>query len=197
MNIGFDVDGVLTDYYKYQVERGEEFLGRPPENLKGHEVRKIFNCTASERRRFWAHCIWRYFWSEEPREGAAEYVNRLKENGHDIYLITSRAYCAGKNPIGIVFRRMLRRWLKKNGIPYDKICFCDEEIAADDKLRYCLKYKISYMFEDSVSNLMKIKDITNAICFKAPYNEHIDFDNIRMIESFTDILLEENDPVTE
>ena len=61
-----------------------------------------------------------------------------------------------------------RRWLKKSGIQYEEITFCDE-----DKLPALKKYNISYMVEDDPDNIMAMHDITKVICMNAKCNQHL------------------------
>ena len=57
-----------------------------------------------------------YFLELDPLEGAVEYINKLKEEGNEIYFITRR-----QNTLKM--KHMTKKWLKKQGFKYDKVFF--------------------------------------------------------------------------
>ncbi len=187
MNIGFDVDGVLTDIYTFQMKYGKRVFGRSAINKNCYDIKDMFGCTETQRKGFWIKSIWRYGIFEKPRDYASEFINKLNENGDNVYIITSRAFCTKRNVLGKLFRAMLRSWLKRNGIKYDGIFFCDDDTAADEKLEYCQKLNISWMFEDTEANIRKICEYTRVVCMVTEYNKNVFGERILRINSFRDL----------
>lgn len=182
MNIGIDVDGVLTDLEKFQLENGKKYFGENSVvNDKAYDIQEIFNCSKAKREKFWTKYIWNYCLKEKVSLENREYIKKIKEEGNKIYIITGRVHTTKNNFMGKLFRKMLIRFLEKNEIPYDEIIYCNEKNSAEDKLEICKKYNIDVMFEDKVENIKAIKDIAKVICFNAKYNEdYVDSDVVRV-----------------
>lgn len=164
MRIGLDVDGVLTNLEKYQLQKGIEYFGK--EKLideSAYDIREMFGCTEEERERFWIKYIWEYCLLEKSRDGASELTQKLKSNGDYIYIITGRAHTTEKNMCGILFRKMLIYKLKKDGIKYDDIFFCNENNSANEKYEICKRLNLDVMIDDKVENVKEIKKICKVI----------------------------------
>ena len=178
MNIGVDVDGVLVDMEGYQLRTGTEYFkkkyGKDVVDPKGYDIEDIFDCTHKEREKFWLKYIWAYCLKEPIFPYAAETLTKLHEKGHNIVIITSRAHTTEKGLTGWVFRKMLLRWLKKNGVYYDKIVYCTEKNSGEDKRRVCLEENIDVMIDDKPENLNAIMDNLKVMCYPAVWNEDID-----------------------
>lgn len=188
MRIGVDVDGVLTYLLRYQLKYGKKYFKNCKKiNENEIDIEGIFGCTHKEREKFWIKYIWKYCLSEPARENAAATLRKLKEEGHEIYIITGRAHTTEKGITGWLFRKMLIYWLKKEGIPYDKIIFCSEKNSDIDKRKYCIENKIDVMIDDKVENLLAVKDIVKAICFEDNNNRMLNDDNIEKVRNFNQV----------
>ena len=87
-NIGVDVDGVLTNLEKFQLENGKKFFGENKiVNKNAYDVKDIFDCSSSEREKFWLKYIWKYSIEEEMTPYASDVLNKLKDEGNKIYII--------------------------------------------------------------------------------------------------------------
>ena len=131
MRIAFDVDGVFTDIEKYQLTRGKKYFKNiPEENLKSDEydVEEIFNVSHKERNKFWTKYIFDYCIKEPMRKDASITLNKLHEEGHEIYIVTGRVHTLEKGFVGALFRKMLIDWLtpkcsvRQGGRPILKWC---------------------------------------------------------------------------
>lgn len=76
------------------------------------------------------------------RKGACEALGRLREEGHEIIILTARQRDWFGNP-----EKLSRDWLEKRRIPYDEIV---AEIQMDDKARFCREHGISAIVDDRV-----------------------------------------------
>lgn len=171
MNIGIDVDGVLTDYEWYmdffasKLERGVQI------NACEYNMVKRYNWTKKQEKKFHRkHFLW-YVQKMPIRENVAATINALKAEGHRIYIITARAYADKKTMFGSLMRTCLKRWLAVNALEYDKLVFVDWKNSAEKKAEWAKKLEIDVFLEDTVENIDKLKDICKVICVRAGYNE--------------------------
>lgn len=79
-----------------------------------------------------------FYWEVEPKEGAVESLQKLKEEGHYIILYTARnmeTFSSNLGKINAVQGPVLFDWLKKYEIPYDEIYFGkpSADVYIDDK----------------------------------------------------------------
>lgn len=187
MNIGLDIDGCLTDIEKFHFTYGVPFFEKKFHkcivNENGKSIRQLFDCSKKEEARFWLKHSIKYSIKDPVRDGASEFTKWAYENGHKIYIITSRAMSTKKNVIGKIMRFAVKRWLKKSGIQYDDITFCDE-----DKLPALKKYNVSYMVEDDPDNIVAMQDITKVICIAAKCNEHLTKEYACRCQCFDEVL---------
>lgn len=187
MNLGLDIDGVLTDIEKYQFKYGIPFFkqnyNKDVVNESGKDIKKIFDCTKEEELKFWKKNLVRYAIVESARDNAAEYTKWAYESGHHIYIITSRIFSTKQNFLGKLMRFIVKNWLKRNNIRYDDIFFCDE-----DKADAIKKYNVEYMVEDDPDNINALKDLTQIICMNAKCNEHITDDKVKRCYNFSEII---------
>ena len=187
MNIGLDIDGCLTDIEQFHLQYGIPFFEKKFHkklvNERGKTIQQLFDCTKKEEAKFWLRHMIKYTIKDPVREGAAEFTRWAYENGHKIYIITSRAFSTKENVIGKLARWSVRRWLKKSGIRYENITFCDE-----DKLPALKKYHVNYMVEDDPDNIIAMHDITKVICINAKCNEHLVKESACRCDSFEEVL---------
>lgn len=185
MNIGVDVDGVLNDLETYQLKYGRlYFSANPIVDATAYDIQEIFACTRYERQNFWRRYIWKYCLIEPARENASTNLCLLRELGHNIYIITSRAYVSENGLMGFLFRRMLTRWLKRQKIPFNEIVFCSESHSATEKAEACKKLEIDVMLEDKIDNIEAIAPIAKVICFNAAWNRNLSIPEITRVGSF-------------
>jgi uncharacterized HAD superfamily protein len=77
---------------------------------------------------------------------AVETINKLKEEGHEIILITARW-----NDIGVDTESITKKWLKKHGIKYDKFI-----MNAQDKGEVAFENKLDVFVDDSLKNCLSV-----------------------------------------
>lgn len=168
MNIGFDIDGVLTNIENFQIEEGKKHFKTEVVNPKGFSIKEMFGCTEKEEYEFWKKNILKYSIAEPAREGIAEVIKKLRTDGNKIHIITSRYFTDKDNVLGKVMRTIVREWLIENGIEYDDIVFCGEDKSDAIKDKY-----ISVMVEDNPDNIKKLSNLTDVISVKCNYNRDI------------------------
>ncbi len=172
MNIGIDIDGVLTDMENYIGTVGKKYTF---ENNLGFDdtmnTNTIYGFLSKEdSHRFWDAHWEKYATTIKMRKNASNVIEKIKNDGNKIIIITARTYDSQIIKDGIKRQKnmeeLIIKWLNENNIKYDKIIFSNL-----NKLQNCLDNKIDIMIEDSISNIEKLKDYMKIICFDAKYNQ--------------------------
>ncbi len=188
MNIGIDIDGVLTDLENYIGTVGKKYMLE--NNLDfDEEMHKntIYGFLSKED----SHQFWDMHWEKyattiKMRKNARNVIEKLKNDGNKIIIITSRTYDSQIIKDGIErqenMKKLIIKWLKKNNINYDKIVFSNL-----NKLKNCLDNKIDIMIEDSVSNIEQLKNYMKIICFNAKYNQSYANSQIYRVSNWDDV----------
>ena len=189
MRIGIDIDGVLTDVERWQLDYGSKFYYERYQkeivNFEGYDTNQIFNVDDKLDEEFWREYFKEYSLNVEARKFANEVIDKLKQEGHQIYIITARGSFLSHSADVMSIeenQQIVLNWLKNNHINYDKIIFSPE-----DKLDICKENNIDLMIEDKVDNVNKISKIIPVICFHAGYNKDCKNSNIIRCYSWYDI----------
>ncbi len=187
-NIAFDVDGVLTNLEKFQLDTGRKYFGEDSvKDSSKYDVKDIFCVSKKEREKYWLKYIWPYCITEKMRENASEISKKLKEDGHKLYVITGRVHTTEEGVRGKLFRKMLLSWLKKNDFIYDEIIYVNENNSAEEKFNACKENNIDLIIEDKKENIEAIKDISKIICINAKYNEDVDFNDVVRVDNLDNV----------
>jgi len=186
MRIGIDIDGVLTDIEKWQLDVGGKYFyekhNKDLINPDAYDTKEMYGVDEKIDNEFWQEFLFDYATNEPARKFAGEVIRKLKNSGNEIYIITARILANQNNELGEKMRNIVKNWLEHYGIYYDKIIFCP-----DDKVEVCLKNKINIMIEDSPKNIMQISSYIPVICYSAKYNQECVGDNITRCYSWYDI----------
>ena len=160
MNIGIDIDGVLTTDDEYLMDCISNY------------------CFENNLDSFTDPYAYEFNIDNEPaRKFASEVTKKLKSDGHHIYIITARHDC--KKP---EMKRRIENWLNKNNISYDKL-IC----ANVPKIKEIQENNIDIMIEDSPSTIPQINDIVKVFCYDARYNKELKLNNVTRVFSWYDI----------
>lgn len=151
MNIGIDIDDTISDTYavlfpyaeKYTAEelkRNIEFSGK---ELKTHlYVETFHNWSEEEAKNFWRKYYQEIMEKVRPKVLAKEVIEKLKEEGKHIYLITAR-FPSEEFDI----EELTRKWLGNYGIMYDELI-----MNAQNKVEIAIEKKIDIFIDDSYKN---------------------------------------------
>lgn len=186
MKIGIDLDGVLTDIEKFQIDDGSAFFikerNKHLENAKGYTTSEIFEVVDEEEGAFWLKAT--YYFKEPPRKFASEVVNLLKKEGHEIYIITNRVADLTYSTIPKEqMKKIVEKWLKKHKIKFDKLVF-----SSGTKVKEIKENNIDIMIEDSPQKTLEISKHCKVFCYDARYNSQIKNNkNITRVFSWYDI----------
>ena len=181
MNIGIDVDGVLTDIQGFNLKHAPPFFKkkfkRDVADKYSYDIRDIFKCSEVEYKAYWKKYLLKYVLFKPVRNGAKEVINQLRKDGHTVIIITKRVFTCNDDFRGRLMRLLIKNWLWRNGIKYDDIVFCDNDIL-DSKLTACMNKKIDVMIDDEPININAIAPIAKVICFSASYNCDCEGENV-------------------
>lgn len=191
MRIGIDIDGVLTNDDEYILSCTSKYCYE--NNLNGfvepyeYEYRKLdWNQQILDDYRI--KYFDEYVDNEPARKFASEVINKLKNDGHEVFIITGRYKSYDNTLDGENMRLRIKNWLKKNKIEYDKLIF-----AKVPKIKELKENKIDLMIEDSPSTIHIIKDIVKVFCFDTRYNQELNLDNVTRVFSWYDIYMKVNE----
>lgn len=162
MDIGMDLDGVLAHIEKELFTRIEKTFGVEVGDIHLIGFEKFFEDNGLDAT--WLQKQWKdeWLWARAvPDEENIAALLDWKSRGHQIHIITGRA----EKETSMV----TRSWLRKHGIPTDKLSF--EPIMY--KLDYLKAREIPVMFEDMFFEANKIASY-GIPCFvvKRTYNEN-------------------------
>lgn len=171
MNIGIDIDGVITNVdFLSILGKNTPVLDRESKNLKTNNraLRKLLYKGIA-------------FYSKHSklRPDASKYIKLLKAEGNRIIIITKRKFANEDSKEGENIRALVELFLLENDIPYDKIIF-----STGDKLEDCTIENITIMLEDSPKNTASISQRVPVILMDTPYNQNTAGDNVFRVNSW-------------
>jgi inosine-uridine nucleoside N-ribohydrolase len=173
MRIGIGVDNVISNFNEVLLQ---EFLIHDKE-LKNNGIvninadyitRGMFDWTQEEVDNFYLSNIERIVKKLDVIDGAEEYINKLKQDGHKIYIITGR-----DNGEYSDLYVMTKEWLNKFNIYYDELILTNAyKNDKHGKTEKCLENNIDIMIDDSV-HICKdcIEHNITTLLMDTPYNK--------------------------
>lgn len=185
MRIGIDIDGVLTDEYSFVLDYGTKYFSEKKIKYNLHndiyDSENIFEVTEKQYNDFWEKYIFYYSENILIRPFASEVIKRLKSDGNDIYIITSRSFTTYENKYKAKMQNIVKKWLDKNNVVYDELIF------SRNKSDICKEKNIDIMIEDKPENISLISKDRLVICYDHPYNNKLTNENIIRCYSWFDI----------
>lgn len=159
MNIGIDIDNTITEVqnelnkaaYDYAIKLGKNIENddNPFKDIKnnGDTYKKKFQFSYDELKHFLKNIQEEITNKAKPRDNAVEVINRLKKEGHKIFIITARDSEFHDNPY-----LLSKNWLDKNNIEYDKII-----VNAREKGTICKNENIDLFIDDQLNNCVDVE----------------------------------------
>jgi len=188
MNIGIDIDGVLTDIHDFNLRHAPPFFkkkyDREVVDDAPYDIRDIFKCPDKEWLAYWKRYLLKYAIVEPARAGAKEFTEKLVRDGHEIIIISKRVFAANeKGFIGKVMRKLVKNWLNRNGILHGDVVFCVHD-DPDIKREVCLEKNVKILIDDEPTNIFSVAAIAKVLCFDTTYNRHCEGENIFRVRNF-------------
>lgn len=186
MRIGIDIDGVLTNIERFIVDYGTKFCienNLPIEIETGYyDESKAFHWTEEQTLKFWNEYIVYYATKYPVRDFASEVIHKLKEEGHEIYIVTARNEYGLTDEYYGKMRELVDAWLKDNDICYDKIIYTE-----GSKLPYCVGNYVELLIEDNPEQVKNVAEKLPVFCFDNQYNKNVEGKNITRVFSWYDV----------
>ena len=185
MRIGIDIDDVISSFsnamLKEYLKHDKQIGGKGIVNKTATATRRgMFDWDKDEEEKFYKDNIERIAINLKPINNAKKYIDKLKKDGNEIYIITGRDNGEYTNP-----KEMTEKWLEKYAIYYDKLIFTNA-YNKNEKAEACIKHKIDLMIDDSVSHLKNIKETgTKVLLMDTRYNKYDD--ELERVLSWKDI----------
>ena len=178
MNIGIDIDGVLTDLEKAIIDFGTKMSVEEKWPIK-IDVSKYWEVEALEwtqeqADKFWNKYLVEYVVERKPRMFSEEIIEMLKKEENNIYIITARNEYGMPPEYYGKMQELTREWLKNQDIKYDKLIFARDS----EKLHQCIENNVEIMIEDSPNNIEDISKKIKVIKFDCQYNKQVNGENI-------------------
>ncbi len=179
MKIGIDVDNTITNTIpilkEYCRRYNDEVVKRNLKiNEKGYTTVTLYDWTAEENLIFCNKYFHEIFLKVDVKEKAREIIEKIKNEGNEIYIITARSEPTVIDPYNIT-----KVFLDKNNIVYDKII-----VNCKDKYKYCKENDIEIMIDDEPRNINLISEIIPVIAFKGIYNENCNGKNVIKVNTW-------------
>ena len=148
MNTGIDIDDTLTNSFDYFQPYVAEYFNVNIDYLKKNNISysNFPNNWKKEELNFFRTYYDKVVPFTPFKENASKVLNKLKELGHRIIIITGRTNDFYKDPY-----KTTREELQNGNIAYDKL------ICTLDKVKACKEEKIDLFIDDMISNCEKVK----------------------------------------
>ena len=180
MRIGIDIDNVISNFneelLKEYIKHDKELRNTGIINENADYIRRgMFDWTKDEEISFYRENIERIAKNLKLKDGAKEYIDKLIEDGHIIYIITGRDNGDYSDPYN-----MTKEWLDDNSIKYNKLIFTNAyKNDKYGKAEKCKENNIDIMIDDTVSICRDlIENNITTLLMNTPYNGHADMPRV-------------------
>jgi len=189
MNIGIDIDDTISETFETLLPYSQKYtiqdLKRKSNiNLEGNlsdhfYIVYINGWNEQEALEFWEKYYAEILRQLNIKKFASEVINKLKQEGHKIYLITARWDMKKDN-----VEEITKQWLKDNDVQYDGLF-----LNASDKLELVKENNIDIFIDDSFKNCKRIVENTNSKVYimNSRANDGINDAKIRRVFSWPEI----------
>jgi len=189
MRIGIDIDDTtvitVNSMIKYADKYHTTVLDRKGTNDNLGLIRNryylevLYNWTPEEKWAFFDMYYKNVLEECIPMPRASEVINKLKQDGHEIYFITARL----NNISECKTEEITINTLSKANIKYDKLI-----IDAKDKITVCKENSIEFFIEDSFETCQELADLNiPSILMTTKMNENIQEGNIKRVHNWDEI----------
>jgi len=185
VNIGIDIDDTISDTFEtllpYSQKYTIEDLKRKSKiNFSGDLGNHLYIVNMNGWKDQEAIEFWEKYYAEilnelNIKKFASEVINKLKQDGHKIYLITARWEMRADN-----VKEITLKWLKDNNVQYDEIF-----LNASDKLKIAKEKNIDIFVDDSFKNCKSIADNTNIKVYMINSRANEDFEDKKIQRVFS------------
>ena len=165
LNIAIDVDDTISNTFEYRIKYVSEFYNIDEKYLEENDI--SYSTLTKEMKEKEIEFSKKYFekvaLNVPIKEDSIHYINKLKEDGHNIIVITARDTFFYKDPY-----KTTKAYLNKFDIPFDKL------ICNSDKVKECKNNNIDLLIDDSNHNCENVsKAGIKVLMFACKSNKNI------------------------
>lgn len=181
MNIGLDIDNVISDFdrvtFPLFLKEDKKKRNAGIVDAKAHYMGGMFDWSKEEVEEFLVATCEENARFLPLRKNAKKYIDLLLKQGHNIILISHRAFPTFKNP-----REVTVNWLKNKKINYTKLILSESA----DKTQECVENAVDVMFDDRYNQVVKmLQKGVNCVMVLTKYNRQNK--NLPFVSSFKGI----------
>ena len=176
MNLGFDIDGVISDFVRTFVGlvRKHYDLIITEADIYCHDLDLVLGISKEERDELIRETL------QEDLAlnlGVKEAMEKLYSEGHQIFILTAR-------PHDLV--KVTKSWLKKKGIPYSQL------IQLDEGEKYLADVSLDLVVEDNLEDALGwSQKVKNILIYDHPWNQSFDVKGLfKRVYNWNEILKE-------
>lgn len=169
MRIGIDMDDTITDTWNYMLEDvSKEFnielsMLKEKKNAYAKLLTDDFGISLGEYCQKMQPVYQRHVLNLPLQKEADKYINKLHDEGNEIYFITARETLFYNDPYGLS-----KEYLTKNNIYFDKLI-----TDAKNKEKICEEYNVDILIDDRYTTIEKvINNGKKAIIFDTNWNRN-------------------------
>ena len=185
MNIGIDIDDTITDlsciFLKYARIYNQENRIDFPIDKTQWDLDKAFGWNKKNYTDFSKKYLKKLLNEAKPKKNAVNIINKLKDEGHKIVIITARNTEELINPYD-----MTKKWLISNNIKFDKLI-----VNSNKKEEDCLNNKINVFIDDRLENCETVYQTLHipVFLFDSIYNTNDNHPLIERLFSWDEVYL--------
>ena len=182
MKIGIDIDNTITNTLpilkKYCREYNDTVIKRGLEmHDNGVASFNLYDWTPEENMDFCVKYLEEVVLQAEVKENAKDIIQKLKDEGHHINFISSRAFPMFKTPY-----ETTEKFLNEKGIVYDKLL-----VGKIEKKSSCIENELDVLIEDEVKYINEMSEFMPVIVFDEIYNKQCEGKNVIKVTSWLEI----------
>lgn len=163
MNLGFDIDGVISDFVKTfnELVESKYCIKLNEADIYCHDLNLVLGITKNERNQLIIETLKKDL---ALNHGAKETLEKLYSEGHKIYLLTARFGVSAK---------VTRDWLKKKGIPYSEL------LQLTEGEKYRANVNLDLIVEDCLQDALEwSQKVKNVLVYDHPWNKTLNVKNL-------------------
>lgn len=189
ITIGIDLDDTISSSNEMFIKYAKLYNKEKKINFKIDETQwdldKSFGWNDNNYKEFCKQYLRILLNEAETKYNAAKKINKLKNEGYKIIIITSR----NEKELNDMYS-FTEKWLKNHNINYDKLI-----INSLQKEEECLKNKVNIFIDDNMKNCINVykKLKIPVFLFDSLYNANDKYSNIERIYSWDEIYLKIKD----
>lgn len=176
MKLGFDIDGVISDFVAYFIAVMKKHYGLTlsKADIYCHDLDFVLGISKQERDRFVRETL---MGDLQLIQGAKETLERLNAQGHDIVILTAR--------FGDLVA-VTKNWLQRKGIPYSQL------FQSKQGEKYLAEVALDLVVEDDLEDAIAwSKKVKNILVYDQPWNQSLNLKGlIKRVYSWDDIFEE-------